>query len=202
MGSLSLSNVSNPSDPVTGVLVNDTVIGDPLFTVPILVSEEQLQALNVPKLSLCYEIHGQEGHWFNLVTDQCTSVNSQYYAFSPSLNVIDRIGVRTVDNNGDCVNILVNVDQCAANVNDGSLDLMERYSSGGVSVRRYSNRVRISVPNCNDQTLVMWVICETRTLDNPDGSGTITGDMIKFVVLRGLNTGHSEAHGLIGEIIL
>ena len=157
--------------------------------------------LNVPKLSLCYEIHGEGGHWFNFVTDQCTTVNAQYSALSPRLNVVDKIGVRTIDDSGECVNILVNVDQCAASVNDASLGLMERYSSGGVNVRRYSNRVRISVPNCNDLTLVMWVICERRTVDNPDVPGTtITGDMIKFVVMRGLNTNNSNAHGLIGEL--
>ncbi len=156
--------------------------------------------LDVPKLSLCYEIHGEGGHWFNLVTDQCTTVNAQYFALSLNLNVIDRIGVRTVDDNGECVNILVDIDQCSASVDNASLNLMERYSSGGVSVKRYSNRVRISVPNCNDQTLVMWVICESRTVDNPDIPGaTITADMIKFVVMRGLNTGSSNAHGLIGK---
>ncbi len=69
-------------------------------------------------------------------------------------------------------------------------------------MRRYSNRVRISTPNCNDLTLVMWVICETRVLENPDEfNSSATGDMIKFVVMRGLNTGHSRAHGLIGKYV-
>ena len=56
--------------PGSTVEVNDTVIGDPLYTVPILVSNEQLSSLNLDSLSLCYEIHGDSGQWFNLVTDE------------------------------------------------------------------------------------------------------------------------------------
>ena len=178
--------------------MNDTVIGDPLFTVPILVPDDrQLAALNVDRLSLCYEIHGEAGSWFNLVTDECTSVNAQYVSLTPRLNVIDQVGVRAVDDNSQCVNIRVNVDQCSAQVNNIPTI---RYSSGGINVRRYSNRVRISVPNCAELTLVMWVICENRTLDNPDQPGTtITANMIKFVVMRGLNFGHRQSHGLLGK---
>ena len=187
---------------MTSILVNDTVIGDPLFTIPLLVSEEILQELKVPKLSLCYEIHGETEEWFNLVTDQCTSVNAHYVAIIPNLNIIDKIGVRTVGEDGQCLNILVDVDECSASVNNGSLNQLERFSFGGINVRRYSNRVRISTPNCNELTLVMWVISETRVLENPDEfNSSATGDMIKFVVMRGLNTGHSRAHGLIGKYV-
>ena len=180
--------------------MNDTVIGDPLYTVPILVSDEQLQNLNLDKLSLCYEIHGESRQWFNLVTDMCASVNTRYISLSERLNVMNSIGVRAVDNDGQCVNIGVDVNECAATVNGVSLTSMGRYSAGGVTVRRYRNRVRISVPNCAELTLVMWVICERRTLENPDQPGTdITADMIKFVVMRGLNFGHRRAHGLLGN---
>ncbi len=180
--------------------MNDTVIGDPLFTVPILVSEDQLQALNLTSVTMCYEIHGSSDQWFNLVTDECASVNARYSALNDHLNIIDEIGVRAVDNVDRCVNIRVDVDGCSAEVNERSLALNERYSRDGISVRRYSNRVRISVPNCNDLTLVMWVICQRRTLEDPYQQGmTITGDMIKFVVMRGLNFGHRQAHGLLGK---
>ena len=190
------------SDPDNTILVNDTVIGDPLFTVPIHVSEDQLQDLNLPGLSLCFEIHGQADQWFNLVTDECSSVNARYVQFSTGLNVIDEIGVRAVDTADQCVNIRVDVGNCTADVNDVALDVMGRYSMNGVSVRRYRNRVRISVPNCNDLTLVMWVFCETRTLeDHADGS-KVTGDMIKFVVMRGLNMGNRPSHGLLGKVVM
>ena len=175
--------------------MNDTIIGKPLYTVPILVSEKQLQNLQVDKISLCYEVHGDSGHWFNLVTDECVSVNTHYIALSERLNVINSIGVRAMDNDNQCVYIGVDVNECAATVNGANLNSMGRYSAAGVNVRWYKNRVRISVPNCAELTLVMWVICERRTFDGMD----ITADIMKFVVLRGLNFGHRRAHGLLGN---
>ena len=183
----------------TGIPVNDTVISDPLMTVPILVRDEDLQRLKTTHLSLCYEIHGRENTNFNFVTDACATVNAHYTDLTSYLNIIDQIGVRAVDNSGTCKNIQVNVDGCSAIVGGVPLAASSRYNSRGISVRRYSNRVRISVPNCNELSLVMWVICETRTIDDPFGEdGTVTGNMIKFVVMRGLNFGHRQAHGLLG----
>ena len=180
------------------MVVNDSVIGDPLFTVPILVPEEQLRAINLTRLSLCYEIHGETNQWFNMITDECTSVNARYGEFNEDLNVINEVAIRAVDGASRCVNILVDIKNCTAEINGSPLGLTERYSSNGVGVRRYRNRVRISVPNCDDQTLVMWVFCETRTLEDPVDSRPVTGDLIKFVVMRGLNFGNRAAHGLLG----
>lgn len=54
--------------------INDTTIGDPFFTVPILVSDEDLKAIERPNLALCFEVHGRANKWYNLVTDKCVSV--------------------------------------------------------------------------------------------------------------------------------
>ena len=168
--------------------MNDNIIEKPLYTVPILVSEEQLPNLQVDKLSLCYKVHGDSGEWFNLVTDEYVSVNTHYIALRERLNVRNSIGVRAVENNERCVYIGVDVNECAAIVNGANLNSMGRYSAAGVNIRRYRNRVCISVPNCAELTLVMWVICEQRTFDDPGQPGTdITADIIKFVVVRGLN---------------
>ncbi len=173
--------------------VNDTTIGDPFFTVPVYVSEQELVALNQESLSLCFEVHGERDKWFNLVTDECVSVNGRFVYLLPSLNVIDEIGVRAVDHSGNCVDISVSVHQCTASVNGVSLALNERYSSGGISVRRLGDRVRISVPNCNDHMLVMWAVCQV------DVPGQPPGEMIKLVVTRGLRFNERPAHGLIGK---
>lgn len=173
-------------------MVNDSTIGDPFFTVPIYVPAKQLETLETDSLALCYELHGEPDKWFNLVTDKCATVNGHFVLLSESLNVIDEIGVRTVDDSSRCVDIRVNVHQCTAEVNGASLNLAERYFKNGVSVRRKANRVRISVPNCNDITLVMWAICEIDLPGQP-------GEMIKFVVTRGLNFGVRAAHGLFGK---
>ena len=170
------------------------------MTVPILVRDEDLAMLGADRVSLCYEIHGRSDANFNLVTDQCATVNAHYDDLTSYLNVIDQVGVRAVDDSGVCRNIQVDVDGCTAAVDGVPLAEGGRFSNGGISVRRYSNRVRISVPNCNELSLVMWVICETRTLEDPfGGDNSITGDMIKFVVMRGLNFGHRMAHGLLGK---
>lgn len=173
-------------------MINDSTIGDPFFTVPVYVPEEQLKTLNSHSLALCYELHGEPNQWFNLVTDKCTTVNAHFVFLTLSLTVIDVLGVRAVDETNQCVDIRVTVHQCTAEVNGVGLGLNERFSRNGISVRRQRNRVRISVPNCNDLTLVMWVICEIDLPGQP-------GEMIKFVVTRGLNFGVREAHGLMGE---
>ena len=167
------------------------------------VPQDQLDALNLDKLSLCYEIHGKSEQWFNLVTDDCVSVNTRYAMLSPRLNIMDAIAVRAVDEVNQCVNIRVDVAECTATVGSNSFNMISKYESNGIMVKRYRNRVRISVPNCQDLTLLMWVICENRTLENPDSPGSmLTRKMIKFVVLRGLNFGRRQAHGLLGQCSL
>ena len=115
--------------------MNDTVNKDLLFTVPVLVSEDQLSVINLTKLSLCYQIQGDPGEWFNLITDECVSVNGHYTSLNGTTNVMDRFGMRAVDDIGRCVNIGVDVNECAATVNGAPLSIMGRYSSEGVNVR-------------------------------------------------------------------
>ena len=189
---------------INEVTVNDTVIGDPLMVVPILAPDDILQQLNIARLSLCFEIHGYNDEIYNLVTSECVSVNAHYTSLTNYLNVMDKIGVRAIDEAGVCRNIQVDVSGCAVSIDgvpaaSGTVAL----SSGGITVRKSANnRVRISVPNCNDVSLVMWAFCERHTLEDPFGGGEVTGDMLKFVVTRGLNFGHGLSHGLIGNNIV
>ena len=80
--------------PDAAIEVNDTVIGDPLLTVPVLVQASDLAQLGAERLSLCYEIHGRPREYFNFVTDDCASVNAHYIDITDHLNVIDRVGIR------------------------------------------------------------------------------------------------------------
>ena len=184
--------------------VNDTVIGDPLMTVPLNLQNTSV----IPKLgensilNLCYEVHGEPDATFNLVSDECVSVNAHYTQVRPTetQNVIDAIYVRSVDNAGACRNIAVNLVGCAASV-DG-VDVT-RFMQDGVSVRRYTNRVRIAVPNCQDLDLVMWVFCESRTfwssqLDSEGREITFDAEMIRFIIARGFNL-QETSHGILGE---
>ena len=183
------------------------MVGDPLMTVPIYLPNTTV----IPSLgdddilNLCYEVHGEADAYFNLVSDGCVSVNAHYTQVRPteSQNIIDAVYVRAVDNEGACINVAVNLDGCSASVNDAMLD-DSRYTKMGVSVRRYTNRVRIAVPNCQELDLVMWVICERNTFwsSQLDANGvevTFEADMIKFVIARGFNL-QETSHGIIGAL--
>ncbi|XP_065884189.1 uncharacterized protein [Dysidea avara] len=173
---------------------NDTVIGDPLYEVPLN------QLPNVTDVtSLCYEIHGEAGKIFNLVSDGCVQVNAEYSAMDipENGNIISKIGVAATDTDGDCIEIEVDVDDCVPVVN-GVPYSTTRYNSNGVTARLRSGRntrAVIDVPNCDDSilgplvdNLKFWVVCQ-------DIGGQ---KMIKFQVMRGNNL-HPDAHGLIGQ---
>eukprot|EP00731_Ephydatia_muelleri_P017037 Em0010g135a len=183
---------------VQGVLqnieVNDSMIADPLFTVPLNVHSELF-----PALSLCYEIHGQPRQYYNLVSDTCTSVNARYNASlnGVGVNIIDDITVRAVDRAGQCVDIEVDVD-CGVSVGGSRVQI---YSLNEVYVRTYGNSsVRISVPNCNHQQLVMWILCQVRPIEDPITGKKFSAKMQKFVVTRGLSLGENS-HGIIGRFV-
>ena len=189
--------------------VNDSVIGDPLMTVPLLVSNisvfEDIEVSEDEVINLCYEIHGQADKYFNLVSDSCVSVNAHYLRAHPLLpyNIMDEITVRSVGLDGICRNIAVSVDGCQASL-DGML-LNGTYSSAGITIKTYPNRVRISAPNCQDMDLVMWVLCEQNTLRGFPELGepniAVPVNMLHFVIARGYNI-RETAHGLLGEKII
>jgi predicted secreted protein len=168
---------------------NDTIIGDPLYEVPLRLSKELTDQYG--ELSLCYEVHGRANSVFNLISDICVCVNAHYapMIIPSNGNIINQIGVVAEDSTGQCQRIQVNLTECAASVNGVSVT---SYNQNGISVIRRSGfkfpRVRISVPNCENIDLVMWVVCEER-------SGQ---PMIKFVVARGHNL-TPTSHGLIGQ---
>ena len=177
---------------------NDTVIGDPLYEVPLnRISNETFSEVT----SLCYEIHGEAGKIFNLVSDGCVQVNAEYSAMDnpENGNIISTIGVAATDNNGSCVEIEVGVDDCVPVVN-GVPYSTTPYRSNGIMARLRNGRTTraiIDVPNCDDHpngpladNLRFWVVCQ-----NIGGQR-----MIKFQVMRG-NLLRADAHGLLGNKI-
>ena len=181
------------------VLVNDTLTGDPLMTVPLWTGQVP-QAGDIHN-SLCYEVHGAADKFFSLISDECTAVNAHYARAeidndNITLNVVDAIGVKTVGNDSVCRNIRVGLDDCQATV-DGEI-ISGTYRMGGVSVRKYNSRVRIAVPNCADNSLVMWVFCTNGITEDPFTWENFPFRMIRFVVTRGLNL-DEESHGIIGK---
>jgi hypothetical protein len=176
------------------VFVDDTVTGDPFFIVPLsLTPNSQSDLFQENQVALCYEIHGIPGANFNLVSDTCTSVNALYSISSvnPELNFISGIGVRAVDVNRNCVDIRVSVAQnCTPEIRRGNDDItaLPRFESGGIVVRKTGESVRISVPNCANTQLVMWVKC--REVNNQP--------QLRFDITRGFNL-DPTSHGLLGQ---
>ena len=181
-------------------MANDTVIGDPLFTVPLNVANGLELLPRRAKIldgfpNLCYEIHGEENQHFNLVSDTCATVNAHYTASnSPDLlgwNVISTIGVRASNHLERCVNIEVGLDNgCVPIITEDGFtsQTTPRYQSAGITVSKHRNQVRVSVPNCQNIQLVMWITCQ-------DASGF---PMIRYDITRGINL-RPTSHGLIGE---
>ena len=135
---------------------------------------------------MCYEVHGYAGRYFNLISDTCTSVNALFTAMPDNdrLNRMSQIGMYTRDSTGVCVQVEIDLSGCTGSV-DG-LVISTMYQSGGVSVRSYPGRWRVSVPNCGTSQLVMWIFCES----NPD--------RLRFHIARGNNL-TPTSHGLLGE---
>ena len=147
------------------------------------------------RVSLCYEVHAEADANFNLVSDVCVSVNAHYARVRSDvdINVMDRIGIRAVDNASQCHNIMADLNGCRAFV-DG-MEIPMSYRMGGIFVRKYSTRVRIAVPNCEDNDLIMWVFCQTGTFES--GNMTFNAAMIRFVIARGFNLAETS-HGILG----
>ena len=182
--------------------VNDTATGDPLFTVPLNVPDKSniTEVGDGDPINLCFEIHGQADAHFNLVSDACVSVNARYAQVRPdeNINIIDRIYVRASDANRSCKNIEVSLDGCSASVDGVNVD---NYMAEEISVRRYRNRVRIAVPNCQDMELVMWVFCLNNTFwsraSTEENEITFEAEMLRFVIARGLDLAE-RSHGILG----
>ena len=193
--SLSCSSCLTGPPPIH---VNDTVTGSVLITVLLNVGTDTRMLLGLnegERVSLCYEIHGEADAYFNLVSDVCVSVNAHYARVRSDLyiNVIDRIGIRAVDNASQCHNIMADLNGCRVFVDD--VEISTSYRMKGISVRKYPTPVRIAVPNCEDDDLVMWVFCQTGTFVG--GNMTFDAPMIRFVIARGFNLAETS-HGLLG----
>ena len=170
---------------------NDTVIGDPLYEAALWFEDESREF----NYSLCYEIHGKSNTHFNLISDECVSVNGLYTAMNdPAMgNIISSMGIRATDEAGSCQNIAVVQNQvsgkCELYVNGAQVS---DYQQEGVSarLRNSDTKVRVSVPNCDRLNLVLVVKCQI-----------VTGQyMIRFDVVRGVNL-RPTSHGLLGESV-
>ena len=170
--------------------VNDTIIADPVYAIPLKIVNGNIPGSN-GDVSLCYEIHGSPDTWFNLISDTCLSVNAHYLEAELADNrighIVDRLGALIVSRTSQCRQAMVSMVEgvCSFTVDGSSVEM---FDEDGVMVTKRRNRVRISAPNCDNQMVIIWAVCEKF-------SGV---DMMKIVVNRGFNL-NPTSHGFIGE---
>ena len=118
-------------------LLNDTVCGDPLFSIPL--PSEYITDPKLESVQVCFEVHGQSGNHYNLISDKCTSVTALYSTgvVNTEMNVITKIGVRTQGTNRTCHSVKVDLDNCSASL-DGAY--LNQSSSASVDGARLSAR--------------------------------------------------------------
>ena len=145
---------------------------------------------------MCYEVQGQSDSFFNLISDNCVSVNALYVAAEdPVGNVIKAIGVVGTYKANKChyVNVSVTENGTCEAIVDGEELVNNSTDMHGLVVKHRNKLVRIDVPNCGSEHLVMWVHCQMFLLRN------MPQTMIKFIINRGLCQ-RPSAHGLIGKL--
>ena len=142
-------------------LHNDTVRGDPLFSIPL--PSEYITDFKLKSVQLCFEVHGQSGNHYNLISDKCTSVTALYSAgvVNTEMNVITKIGVRTQGTNGTCHSVKVDLDNCSASLDGAYLNQSSSVSADGVKLSARRNRIWVSTPDCEaSRSIALWVACE------------------------------------------
>ena len=171
---------------------NATIIGDPLYEVPLSDTDDIWTDPALGEVALCYEVHGLAGSTFNVISDRCVSVNAHYRAGvnDTVLNFIQQIGI-TADGDTLCHSLEFNRVGCVGTI-DGSEISTSWMNVDGIRVRKHRNgkRFTVSVKNCDARRrLTMWVICTKRTTD----------ENLHFQVLYadGLTP---ESHGLLGKV--
>ena len=75
---------------------------------------------------LCYEIHGDTGKIYNLVSDTCVSINAEYMGITNDTNFIAKVSVLAVDINGVCQNMTIDALNCTGMV--GLTEVMQNFS--------------------------------------------------------------------------
>lgn len=173
-----------------GVERNDTVVADPQFSVSTPGNASE---------AICYEFHGTHGHYFNLISDTCTSVNA-FFTVMPIAsqgNRMTTVGIHAMQSEeriilgsdeaaSKCVDIRIEHLNCAAFV--GGRPLPDSGNEGEIRYRKYMYKGkpqwRVNVPNCEAEDYTIKVTCQPH--------------LLRVDVNRKLHS-NSSSHGIMGE---
>ena len=168
--------------------MTDALSYSALMAAPLNIHPEEFEFDDYKNLiSVCYEIRGAPGQIANLVSTRCTSINAKYGRLgdNPAETTFGSVGIRAVDENGECNNIQINRD-CFVRYNRQTVD-SSNFTSSNVSIEVLPGYVHVTVPNCGKE-IVLKINC-LNVDANPALNMTVTRNYI----------GEEDTHGLIGK---
>ena len=185
-------------------VVADRVSDDMVMSVPLEVNPSDV-CVSASSLSLCYQVHGRAGKFYNLLSDNCVSVNAHVSRpFSEvEAHVIDQIGITTIGNNGTCYYIEIERQGCSVKVNNQDISVNTQFEEDGIVVFYDRRIVRnppviyVTFPNCGRPTVDYFFISCTEYHIR----GTPTpAEILQFGSSREKSL-IRPPHGLIGKLI-
>ena len=156
-------------------------------------------------VSLCYQVHGEKGKFYNLVSDDCLSINAHVSQPIAGVNshVMDKITIRAIGSNGACYNISIVRENCEVTVNH-PIFINSRFEEEGITVfndrmiARDPNVVHISVPNCGRALVdVMNITCSEYKIR----TSLAAMEVLELTTTRGISP-IEAAQGLVGKLHL
>ena len=173
--------------------LTDTIIiqNDPLYEVPVTHTPP---GMNSTTTSLCFQVHGESGHYYNLISDDCIQVNVLYSAIKNSNdgNLIKEIGILAQNTDKNCTEIRFRANRCVPFIDQEVFN--ESYDESGIIIMKTRKRsYEITVPNCKasqGDDIKLEITCVKMR-----GQKTIHFDVQRD---SGLKPG---AHGLIGKTL-
>ena len=167
-----------------------TILNDPLYEIPVTHTPPGMDPTTT---SLCYQVHGENGKYYNLVSDDCIQVNALYETFknSSNENFIKQVGILTRDSKNNCTEIKLRANRCSLSIN--GKDLNESYNENEIIIINSGKRsFEVTIPNCKNtkgDDIKFDMACHK-----------VKGQqIIHFNVERGGGI-RPGAHGLIGKL--
>ena len=119
---------------------------DPLYEVPVTHTPPGMDPTTT---SLCYQVHGKSGSYYNLISDDCIQVNvlNKRFKNSNDENFIKEIGILAQDSEDNCVQIKLRANACSLVI--GGTAFNESYNvNETIIIKSGKQSFEITLPNC------------------------------------------------------
>ena len=128
----------------------DSVLTNPVFSVLLDIEGAESDS------NLCYEVNGESGNFFNLVSDLCFSINAHYEAIegATDLNKIEELSITTFDAADECNSIVISAQE------DCKSAILLRGTQAEIVTRRY-RRNGIQIDFVDGSTIEVLLPCKT-----------------------------------------